>query len=167
MIQPIIIKPFSQTDFTSIKQHATDKRKSFEGTPYHDKDFVQWKMNRWGTHNDPLLVEMHEKLVPIASEIFKEPVKKSYVYLSMYGDQGIVQKHTDRPMCKYTIDLCIDQGQPWELFVNGKPYLLNEGDALCYSGTDSPHYRNKIQEGNFANLAFFHFVPVDYEGGLD
>lgn len=42
---------------------------------------------------------------------------------------------------------------------------LNPNDAVCYSGTNSWHYRPEILNGT-ADLVFFHFVPVEFTGSL-
>jgi hypothetical protein len=44
--------------------------------------------------------------------------------------------------------------------------LLEENDAVLYSGTNSWHYRSDRLRGN-ADLVFFHFVPEDFDGPLD
>lgn len=43
--------------------------------------------------------------------------------------------------------------------------LLKENDAVGYSGTHSWHYRPTKILGS-ANLVFFHYVPINYRGGL-
>ena len=121
---------------------------------------------RTGAHNIPFFSFIHKQLTEVASEIFGEEVKPSYVYTSLYGDQGVCPFHTDRPQCKYTIDYCIDQDETWDIWVDDKSYTLEPNDALCYSGTDSPHFRERIK-GKFCNLVFFHFVPVGFDGNLD
>lgn len=120
---------------------------------------------RESAHSNPYFVHIHSQLAGIASQIFGEPVKPSYVYLSMYGPEGDCPPHTDRPPCKYTIDYCIDQDMEWPIYVEGQEFIMQPNDAVCLSGTDSVHYRNKIT-GTYCNLAFFHFVPVSYVGPL-
>lgn len=43
--------------------------------------------------------------------------------------------------------------------------LLKPNDAVCYSGTHSWHYRPERLRGT-ADLVFFHFVPVAFDGPL-
>lgn len=43
---------------------------------------------------------------------------------------------------------------------------LKPNDAVLYSGTNSWHYRPTVLKGE-ADLVFFHFVPEDFNGGLD
>ena len=141
-------------------------------------------------HNHPLLRVLHGNMVEEASEIFGEKVKPSYVFLSMYfKGQGAVPLHIDRPQCYRTIDVCLNQEKVWPIYVNhtdkwsedkeeqekiknnAGEYLLQPGDAVCYSGTDHPHFRRPMKEleeqkDNFCDLAFFHFVPENFEGSL-
>jgi hypothetical protein len=152
-------------------------------------------------HNVPFFVKIHQQLVDTASDIFGEPVKPSYSFLSMYKDNGICPLHIDRPQCRYTIDYLIRQTQsePWPILIGdhmtdeerqaidegegGHPDTpekidariaaetwhrieLNPNDAVCYSGTHSWHYRPDRLRGT-ADLVFFHFVRVGFDGPLD
>lgn len=131
----------------------------------HTCDFDNHEFFRHGKHN--MFKDLHDSLTEKACEIFGEKVKPSYNYLSMYWNKGFCPEHTDRPQCKYTIDVCIAQRKPWGIFVEDKEYFLEENQALCYSGTDQKHRRNKIDPLNFCWLIFFHFVPENFEGCLD
>lgn len=77
------------------------------------------KFGRRFAHNVPYFVNIHRQLAPWASEQFGEPVKPSYVFLSMYGDQGIAPLHIDRPQCRYTVDYLIDcdVDEPWPIYI--------------------------------------------------
>lgn len=133
---------------------------NFKGTKLVDKKF-----GRVGIHNDPYFVEIHNNLLDIAESTFNEKLKPSYCFLSMYGSEGVLIEHQDRDPCKYTIDYCINCDQDWDIYIDNKKYTSTPNNALCYSGTDQYHYRNKIK-GKFMNLVFFHFVPLDYKGAL-
>ena len=139
--------------------------------------------------NDPFFSFLHHSL-------FQHEIKNktgldlipTYCFASMYEEgKGICPLHIDREQCYLTLDICIDQKGPWGLYVNGKEhlsldhlneaelqnvrdeseeYLMNPGDALIYFGSSQPHWRKKIQTGNFCDLVFFHFVPADFRGNL-
>lgn len=124
--------------------------------------------NRLTRHNDPFAVLIHEKLEPLMSELVGCPVKKSYVFLACYGDEGIVPDHIDREQCQYTLDLCVeDSGEPWPLIVDGEPHVLEENEGLVYPGIELPHRRDRKPQGKTAHLVFFHFVDADFSGSLD
>lgn len=148
--------------FTRIKAHVEYIAHCIKDKPIDDLEF-----NRHTIHNDPTLVGVHEYLEPWLTDHLGVKVKKSYAFLSIYRDNGICPRHTDRPQCKYTIDVCISQLRPWTIYVDDMPYLLQENDAIIYSGTGSPHYRQRLQAGNHCYLVFFHFTDIDYQGPLD
>jgi hypothetical protein len=159
---PVICQPLDRSKFLDLQKYVTSIKKNFAGRPYLDSI-----ANRNFVHNPALLEWWHPDLVNIASEIFRVPVKPSYSFLSMYGDKGVLAKHRDRSQCVFTIDLCVQQSAPWEILIGDKGYLLQEGEAICYSGTDQEHWRNPIQPNGFCDMAFFHFVPDSFEGTLD
>lgn len=157
----------------------------------YDPEFV-----RYSIHNFTPLTEVHEQIVPFASELFGEPLKRSYCFLSMYLPGGRVPTHVDRPPCYRTIDLMVqqDDDMPWPLWV-AKPWtdeewavydkprmgdglkpdelsddwdeiVLQPNQAYCYSGTHSWHLRPTTATSR-TDLIFFHFVQEGYSGGLD
>jgi hypothetical protein len=67
------------------------------------------RFNRRYAHNPPFLTDIHRQLTGYASELFGVKVIPSYVFLSMYGDQGICPLHIDRSQCFRTIDYLVDQ----------------------------------------------------------
>lgn len=97
------------------------------------------KFGRRYAHNLPFLVEIHRQLRDYASEIFGEPVKPSYVFLSMYDKGGRCPLHIDRPQCRYTIDYLIRQEQksPWSIKVG--PQMSDEEVAVI----EVPHPTTK------------------------
>lgn len=173
--EPKIIRPFDDKTFADLKNHITEIRRAFDwpGIELHDSgDGPEHKMNRWFWHNLPLLRHLHRNadFIRTASEIFQQPIIPSYVFLSMYGPTGVVPLHQDRPQCRFTIDLQISSNGDWPIYVDNTSYVLKDGEALCYSGTDQPHYRKPMPEDSKAtwmNLAFFHFVPATWQGKLD
>lgn len=173
---PKIVRPFEPAIFLDIQAHVKEIRRAFDwpGISLHDAELAKddcSKMNRWFWHNLPLLRSLHNsrELIDKACEIFSREVKPSYVFLSMYGPEGVVPAHTDRPQCQFTIDLQIASDGSWPIYVEEKPYVLKDGEALCYSGTGQLHYRKPMPEDSNAtwmNLAFFHFVPTEWQGDL-
>jgi hypothetical protein len=148
--------------FAKIKNHVEMIAFALRDRPIEDLEF-----NRHHVHNDPALVKIHEYLVSWISKHFGRPIKKSYCFLSIYREGGVCPRHVDRPQCQYTIDICISHRDPWIIYVDDLPYKLNENDALIYSGTGSPHYRQRMTTGNHCFLVFFHFVEESFEGPLD
>jgi hypothetical protein len=179
--EPKIVKPFDDKTFLEIQTHVREVRKCFDwpGIPYHDADQAnEQKFNRWYWHNLPMLRALHNSaaFIALASETFGRPLKPSYCFLSIYGADGICPLHQDRPQCQFTIDLQVNADGEWPIYVrptegeDPKSYTLKPGEALCYSGTGQPHFRKAMKEDGagctYMDLAFFHFVPVEWQGEL-
>lgn len=193
---PVVVKQlFDKTTHEAIIKFI-DERVPLMPVGVDDGEFV-----RTYAHNVPFFMNIHRQLTEFASELFGEPVKPSYSFLSMYQDNGICPLHIDRPQCRYTIDYLIrqDQEEPWPIHIgdhmtdeqrqeldesgeghpqdedavqkridaeNWHTVELSPNGAVCYSGTHSWHYRSKRLKGT-ADLVFFHFVPVDFDGPLN
>jgi hypothetical protein len=172
---PQIIRPLSESIFLDLVAHVREIRRVFDwpGNPYHDASrSPQSRFNRWYWHNLPVIRQLHvsDGLNSLVEDIFGRRLKPSYSFLSMYGPDGVCPPHTDVPQCQFTMDLLISGAEGWPLYINGKPYVLSGGDAICYLGTSQIHYRAPMHEtpgSTHANLAFFHWVPATWSGELD
>jgi PKHD-type hydroxylase len=145
-MEPTVIQPFEPHQFAELQRHAHEVRKLFDwpGIEYHDLgECEENKFNRWFVHNPPLLRKFHHSPLFISkiSSMVGVDLKPSYVFLSMYGPNGVCPLHTDRPQCQYTVDLVLEQDEVWPIYVNDSPYELAPGKALLYSGTGHPHFR--------------------------
>jgi hypothetical protein len=98
-------------------------------------------------NNLPILKELANKLVPKAKEAFnKKDLLPTYALFAHYEGQDpepSLYKHKDDNACTYTLDMCVYQVEPWELFVEDKPYILYPNQALAYYGNDQWHWREK------------------------
>lgn len=177
-MEPFILKNFFDKKLINLLQFQVNLLKQ-SATQLDTEVF-----HRKQVHNHPLFKVLHGQMQEEASQLFEEKLKPSYVFLSMYFEgEGKCPLHVDRPQCYRTIDVCLNQKEVWPIYVNhtqkwdenkqeeirknSKPYLLEIGDAVCYSGTHHPHFRNDSEEGNFCDLVFFHFVKHDFEGDLN
>lgn len=157
-----------------------------------DKLKFEVQFQRRAIHNYLDFKALHHKiLTPIACKVFNEKLIPSFCYGAFYvKGRGRLNYHTDREQCYRTINVCINQNEVWPIFVShentdpkysreyymkemksykkiGQKYFLNIGDALCYSGTQHPHWRELIQKNNYCHLIFFNFVLPDFEKKLD
>jgi hypothetical protein len=145
------------------------------------------RFGRQVVHNLEYFNKEQEALVEFVSDAVGEAVEPSYNFLALYQAQGRCSLHMDALDAKWTLDICIDQSDPWPLSISnvvpwpedfvaspdwdqrilGSPditfrqYLLNPGDALIFSGSSQWHHRGPQPGGpnGFCNLVFFHFVP--------
>ena len=141
-------------------------------------------------HDHPLVTELQHQLTPRVCEWVGELVEPSYNFLSLYSDMGICEPHMDAPSAKWTVDYCIEQSAPWPIYFSAiqpwpeqwldtqdnweqrvkqapgqvfTPHVLQEQQALVFSGSSQWHYRDampRLHQRNFCHLVFFHYIPA-------
>jgi hypothetical protein len=115
---------------------------------------------------DSVIDQYTEKLLPIARKHFNsETLLPSYSLFAHYEGPGAsLHAHKDDNACTYTIDYCVYQTEPWDLYVIDKPYRLQENQALAYYGNDQLHWREEFPNPDSSHVAmiFFHFVEPDH-----
>lgn len=140
-------------------------------------------------HNHPLFNDLQVRLADLVSELAGEDVEPSYNFLSLYNNLGVCRPHLDAPTAKWTLDICLQQSQPWpisfsqvvdwpEEFVETdsdwwtrilenealdfKSFALEENQAILFTGNNQWHYRDRIPRtgtDNYCHLLFLHYIP--------
>lgn len=140
-------------------------------------------------HNHPFITELQRSIVELAGDAAGEPVEPSYNFVSVYTKLGVCPVHMDAPEAKWTLDLCIDQSEPWPIHLSQivpwpehpdlppddweqtikrdpahrfDSFTLRPGNAIFFSGSSQWHYRDPhpgVDGEHFCDLVFFHFVP--------
>jgi hypothetical protein len=132
---------------------------------------------RYVAHNENVARFFHHQLTSAVSALAGEAVKPSYVYPASYQSGAELEKHTDREQCEFSITLCLDYSPepdretPWPLHLETKMGTVTVfqaiGDGLLYRGTQLPHYRHPLPEGNTSTSIFFHYVRESFAGKLE
>ena len=132
---------------------------------------------RYVSYNDPVGQFFHQQLAASMSAFAGEPLKPSYVYMASYQSGAVLEKHTDREQCDFSVTLCLDyapeprNATPWPLQLHKKSGTVKVfqaiGDALLYRGCLLPHSREKLAEGHTSTSIFFHYVRQDFAGSLN
>lgn len=132
---------------------------------------------RYIAYNEPVARFFHQQIAKTLSAVAGEPVKPSYVYMASYLSGAELKKHTDRAQCEFSITLCLDFAPepkcetPWPIGLDtpAGPVTVYQalGDGLAYRGTQLPHYRGVLAEGQTSTSVFFHYVGEDFTGSLD
>lgn len=133
-----------------------------------DKKTLEWAdpFGRYLLGRDEFLDKISRDLLPVAREVFNSPtLLPSYSLCAMYETpKANLYRHRDDNACTYTLDMCVTQKTPWDLWVDDKPYTLQENEALAYYGNDQEHWRNEFTdpENNQITMIFFHYVEPDH-----
>jgi len=131
---------------------------------------------RYVAYNEPVARFFHQQITHTLSAIAGEPLKPSYVYLASYLSGAELQKHTDREQCEFSVTLCLDfspepvRETPWPIRLDtpgGQVTVYQAlGDGLAYRGTQLPHYRDALPDGQTSTSIFFHYVRANFSGSL-
>ena len=132
---------------------------------------------RYVAYNDPVARFFHRQIGCSVAAVAGVSVKPSYVYLASYLGGAELRKHTDRAQCEFSVTLCLDFSPepvletPWPIRLDTADGTVTVyqalGDGLAYRGTQVPHYRDALGEGQTSTSIFFHYVPEDFLGSLE
>lgn len=159
IIEPTIIKDlFSHEDYSNLRNLFDDNVYSFER---------QESLGRYVIADNSMseLKLYTEKILPKAREIFNsQTLLPTYTLFAHYDKNANLYFHKDDNACSYTIDMCIYQKAPWDIWVEGKPYTLYPNEGLAFNGNDQLHGRKDFPniENNYVAMIFFHFVEPDH-----
>lgn len=130
---------------------------------------------RDGMYSELVCLYLQHQLTHALDRVLHEPVRGSYTWVRRYHPGAVLARHTDRPQCRWNVSLCVDHrpdhdAAPWPIYleVDGQVHevQLGLGDAVVYSGTDVPHWRDALPAGREVTMCFFHYVPVSFTGSL-
>lgn len=158
MFEPIILDDiFSDKDLKKIK--------SLINTNKHDFIFDS-QAHRFDFQNPEFEQYFAKNLEPLAKKIFNDDtLSTTYVHYSMYNHPlSNLIKHKDMNACTYTIDFCLSADTPWGIWIDGKEYMLNPGQAIAFMGEDQEHWRGPFPDpyDNCVEMIFFHFAPSNH-----
>jgi hypothetical protein len=125
---------------------------------------------RYVAYDDPLTQYVHAQLARTVSDLARRVVVPSYNYLSFYQGGAVLEPHTDREACEYTLSLCIDAtpdpvthgAWPLNVMTEQGPasFALGVGDGLLFRGRTLTHWRDRLAEGYTHSSILFHFVDA-------
>ena len=132
---------------------------------------------RYIAYNEPVARFFHRHIAPSVVAVAGVPVKPSYAYLASYLSGAELRKHTDRAQCEFSVTFCLDFSPepaletPWPIQLDTADGTVTVyqaiGDGLAYRGTQVPHYRDALGEGQTSTSIFFHYVPENFVGSLE
>lgn len=155
---PMIIKDMlDEQKFLNLKDHLINTNLSQKS---YDSGFGRYDFG------SEILTKYSFDILPIARKIFNsETLIPTYALHSHYeGEKSNLGKHFDDNACTYTLDFCAYQTDPWDIWVEGKPYTLQENQALAFYGEAQEHWREKFPSlpNQKVGMVFFHFVEPDH-----
>jgi hypothetical protein len=141
-------------------------KKSLFETP-KDVTSMSWEpvLKRWQLNYHPIMMKIFKQnIYDLAKNVFESStLVPSYCMFTHYTKDGWLPKHKDDNACTYSIDMCLYSNNDWPVYVEDKPYIIKENEALAHYGNEQEHWREgTCGEGNYAGMLFFHFVEPDH-----
>jgi len=125
---------------------------------------------RFVAYDEPVTRYFHRQLARTVSDMVRRVVVPSYSYLAFYQGGAVLDPHTDRDACEYTLSVCIDAtpdphtygAWPLQLMTADGPVALTQGvgDGLLFRGRELTHWRERLPEGYTSSSILFHFVDA-------
>jgi len=140
------------------------------------------KFRRFILHDHPYMTKLQHNLIDLVSEGAGEEVEPAYNFLCLYRAGGVCKVHMDSPIAKWTLDICIEQDEPWPIHLsqvvdwpedyiqpsgdweasiknplmnNFQSFSLEAGKAILFSGSSQWHYRDKKPDSLRKNTSQF------------
>jgi len=158
MISPTIIKDFLPEDeFKFIQNYY----KNFD----KDKLIFNSDFSRYEITGEEVSFKLLNSKIDQARKVFKSStLLPTYSFFTEYSGNASLMKHKDMSACTYTLDLCLYQTEPWDLWVENKSYTLLENQALAYYGESQEHWREKFPnpENQVVSMIFLHYAEPDH-----
>lgn len=162
MKSPKLIEGILPPDvFDSVKQYAHSIDKTAIA---YDKNLGRVLFN-----GGPLVDQIHRQtLLPIVREAFNSPTLIPSWHFGIWyfykpGSKGPkLSKHKDDGPCTYSVNLCVYQQTPWDIYVDGQRYELNENSGLIFNGEAQEHWRDVFPNSpinEVCNIVFFYAEP--------
>lgn len=139
------------------------------GIPFTDE------VDREALYKAPTFEALHALLTPFMEAVAGVALRRTYTYWLRYTEGSTCFLHTDRPQCKWSMGLNLEQNKVaagWPLFFmkDEKRWDLhvNPGDAFVYDALGLKHGRDgSCPVGGEIGSVFFHWVGPDYTGPLE
>jgi hypothetical protein len=132
-----------------------------------------------GTHSvyaDTLMETLLLHCLPKMENLTGLKLYPTYSYYRVYQPGDELKRHRDRRSCEISVTVCLgydyvtnDPEYHWDIYVDGKAFELEPGDAVIYRGCEVEHWRDpfNVQENSWHVQLFLHYVDAAQEDAKD
>jgi hypothetical protein len=166
---PIYISnPLSQSDIDILKGIVEKNRETYSGnhqyTPKNEPEISRQTVDFDCPKHIKDIIDGYIK------PLYKDAIEMShYNYIDYdlkYSDGKsfpALPPHVDAAETPMTFNLMVGGNIDWDLYLDGKAYRLQTGDAIIFSSLNQVHWRPKRKwaPGEFVEIISFNYSPLD------
>lgn len=153
---------FTESEMSDIYQHVNNTP---EDKRVYQEAFAHTAYFSW------LPEHIVEKIVSVVNDNFDKRLVLKELSFARYensrGKNPLLFPHYDETFKeqRVTFDIQLKSSMPWGIIVEDRPYILQDNQALFFSGTHQVHWREKIVFGDddYMDMIFCHFSEEDPE----
>tara|TARA_R100001086_G_scaffold100187_2_gene50128 strand:+ start:4103 stop:4648 length:546 start_codon:yes stop_codon:yes gene_type:complete len=146
----------SQDEIAMVRSYC--KQRHYEN--FDSFDVMQNNNGDTYFYKDPLMQTILQLKKPVFEKATGIDLLETYTFWRCYTYNAILEKHKDRPSCEISATVCIDSDHfDWPIYMDGKPLVLQAGDAVIYNGCDVEHWREAFP-GDYHMQVFLHYVDA-------
>jgi hypothetical protein len=130
---------------------------------YNKNNFCEQTSNSdTAVYSDTIFEALLDKKISLMQEATGfEKLFPTYSFWRLYTYLGDLKEHRDRPSCEVSVTVQIDtDGTKYPINIEGTDVLLENGDAIAYSGCYLHHSRKPFT-GDYHIQAFLHYVDAN------
>lgn len=115
----------------------------------------------------PYLEVLLPIIKPKLENVWNKTLIPTYVYSRILYPGAILEPHTDRPSCEYSVTVTLGHNYTedfqYPIYMEGTPIEIPVGCGATYKGCEVEHWREPLTgtPNNFWIQAFFHYVDVN------
>jgi hypothetical protein len=110
--------------------------------------------------------DVHKLLIDFARKTFNsETLMPTYAMVCLYKDEANLEMHKDFYCSRYVLDFCLYQKYPWDFYVEGEKFTMEDNDIVSFYGEEQEHGRKDFpnsDENIVCNVLFFYAEPEDW-----
>tara|TARA_R110000744_G_scaffold215018_1_gene333883 strand:- start:29 stop:631 length:603 start_codon:yes stop_codon:yes gene_type:complete len=111
--------------------------------------------NTFSQYSDIAMETLLKQMHPVVENIIGKKINSTYSYCRVYKYDDELVPHKDRPECEFSTTLFLG-GDEWEIYMEGNPILLKQGDMCVYKGCELEHWRKPFK-GRRCVQVFLHY----------
>lgn len=149
------------------EQDINDVYNSINNTE-EDRTFII-KQYRQKAYFSELPQHVVEKIINYVNNIYPDKLELREISFATYrkidGVDPILSPHFDSTFeePRFTFDIQLKSNISWPIVVEHRPFILNDNEALTFSGTGQIHWRTyrEFKDDDFIDMIFCHFSLAD------